>query len=427
MAMVKLLLEYCFDLILKDLDKFQEYNLSETLPVDLKEKLFSYYTNSISNEPSNSPFPITSYPEDRYRDVQLVNRITCQRVIPLCFAMWSSLDYKYEKVRKLIEEEACDVNENDLEGFCPLHYAAIYGRIDACKLLLIHGADCSRKNNFGKTPSDLAQDVKVQQMIKLRAILFRKDEVKEMEQDLQNKRKQIADYQRKQLREDFLKQSKYLGNILVKKGFDSKDITSPLSSKSIKTDKPPQQSQESTTINVNNNQQQQQQQQNNISLTTPPVPLHSENNSNNNISNTENTFRSYIAQIDLPQPHQSNNNLTSSGGPTREPLSIHSLSSIGIPRTRQSNSTIVPHPINVVNNHFNTINSLLPTTMLPTGSSSPQLLTNSTPTTSNSSNIGVLEAPIIDQSATLITSSLGDITLLDNTHKDNEFGGSNNI
>eukprot|EP01133_Synstelium_polycarpum_P010238 gene10238-11933_t len=125
------------------------------------ERLFSYYTSKISNEPSTSPFPITSYPEDRYRDVQLVNRITCQRVIPLCFAMWSSLDYKYETVRKLIEEEACDVNESDLEGFCPLHYAAIYGRIDACKLLLVHGADCSRKNNFGKTPADLAQDFKV--------------------------------------------------------------------------------------------------------------------------------------------------------------------------------------------------------------------------------------------------------------------------
>lgn len=80
--------------------------------------------------------------------------------------MWSSLDYRFEKVKRLIEEEACDVNESDLEGFCPLHYAAIYGRIEACKLLLSHGADCTRKNNFGKTPADLAQDGRVQLMIK---------------------------------------------------------------------------------------------------------------------------------------------------------------------------------------------------------------------------------------------------------------------
>lgn len=75
----------------------------------------------------------------------------------------------FSKVKRLIEEEACDVNESDLEGFCPLHYAAIYGRIEACKLLLSHGADCTRKNNFGKTPADLAQDSRVQQMIKCMA------------------------------------------------------------------------------------------------------------------------------------------------------------------------------------------------------------------------------------------------------------------
>ena len=64
------------------------------------------------------------------------------------------------------------MNESDLEGFCPLHYAAIYGRIEACKLLLSHGADCTRKNNFGKTPADLAQDSRVQQMIKCMSLLF---------------------------------------------------------------------------------------------------------------------------------------------------------------------------------------------------------------------------------------------------------------
>ncbi|EGG14508.1 hypothetical protein DFA_12284 [Cavenderia fasciculata] len=212
------LLDYCFDYILQNLENEEIKGLCDQIPTPLKENLFSDYTSKISNLPPSSPFPITSYPEDRYRDVQLVNRITCQRVIPLCFAMWSSLDYKYEKVRKLIEEESCDVNESDLEGFCPLHYAAIYGRIDACKLLLKHGADCTRKNNFGKTPADLAQDVKVQQMIKLRAFLFKKEEVKEMEQDLLAKRKHFEEFKRRKLIEDF----QQFSNGLQKKGIESR-------------------------------------------------------------------------------------------------------------------------------------------------------------------------------------------------------------
>ncbi len=158
------LTELCFEVIITNLDTYT--NLNEMLPIELKERIFSHFTSKITPVSSPSSFPISSYQEDRYRVVQLVNRITCQRVIPLCFAMWSSLDYRFEKVKRLIEEEACDVNESDLEGFCPLHYAAIYGRIEACKLLLSHGADCTRENNFGKTPADLAQDSRVQMMIK---------------------------------------------------------------------------------------------------------------------------------------------------------------------------------------------------------------------------------------------------------------------
>jgi len=213
--MSKSLVELCFEVVIINLDAYS--NLNEVLPVELKERIFTYYTAKIPSSPSSPPFPITSYPEDRYRDVQLVNRITCQRVIPLCFAMWSSLDYRYEKVKRLIEEEACDVNESDLEGFCPLHYAAIYGRVEACKLLLTHGADCTRKNNFGKTPADLAQDGRVQQMIKLRASLFRKEEMKELEQDLAVKRKYLAEMQRKHQRDEFLAESLKISKLLARR------------------------------------------------------------------------------------------------------------------------------------------------------------------------------------------------------------------
>jgi len=215
MSKVPLLVELCFEVVIINLDSYA--NLSEVLPVELKERIFCYYTAKIPSSPSPPPFPITSYPEDRYRDVQLVNRITCQRVIPLCFAMWSSLDYRFEKVKRLIEEEACDVNESDLEGFCPLHYAAIYGRVEACKLLLTHGADCTRKNNFGKTPADLAQDYRVQQMIKLRASLFRKEEMKELEQDLALKRKYLAEMQRRQLRDEFQRESELISKLLARR------------------------------------------------------------------------------------------------------------------------------------------------------------------------------------------------------------------
>jgi hypothetical protein len=201
-------------------------NINEILPIELKERIFSHYTSKITPVPSTSSFQVASYPEDRYRDVQLVNRITCQRVIPLCFAMWSSLDYRFEKVKRLIEEEACDVNESDLEGFCPLHYAAIYGRIEACKLLLSHGADCTRKNNFGKTPADLAQDGRVQQMIKLRAALFRPEEMKELEADLAQKRKNQAEAYRHLQRDEFMRQSKAIDNALQKRNNKSSSSSS---------------------------------------------------------------------------------------------------------------------------------------------------------------------------------------------------------
>lgn len=225
------LAELCFDVIIDNLDMYS--NINEMLPIELKERIFSHYTSKITPTSSSSSFAIATYPEDRYRDVQLVNRITCQRVIPLCFAMWSSLDYRFEKVKRLIEEEACDVNESDLEGFCPLHYAAIYGRIEACKLLLSHGADCTRKNNFGKTPADLAQDSRVQQMIKLRAALFRPEEMKALEADLAQKRKNQAEEQRHHQRNEFLQQSKAIDNILQKRKTTTRPSQNQTSNQSV--------------------------------------------------------------------------------------------------------------------------------------------------------------------------------------------------
>eukprot|EP00727_Mastigamoeba_balamuthi_P010161 m51a1_g5768 putative serine threonine protein kinase (287) ;mRNA; r:1238293-1239712 len=186
------------------------------LPTELKERLFDYFCDTIIPATPPHPLPQTAYPEDRYRDVQLVNRITCQRVIPLCFAMWSSLDYCYEKVRRLVEEEICDVNESDLDGFCPLHYAAIYSRVEACKLLLRYGADCNKRNNYKKTPLDIAQDWRIQQMIRLRSTLFTTEELELMQAETKRRRKEIAKLQRQRMKEEFVFESAHLGSVLAR-------------------------------------------------------------------------------------------------------------------------------------------------------------------------------------------------------------------
>jgi ankyrin repeat protein len=58
----------------------------------------------------------------------------------------------------LLVAAGVDVHETDDESAStPLHYAASFGRAEAVKALLRHGADRTRKNRNGMTPADVAR------------------------------------------------------------------------------------------------------------------------------------------------------------------------------------------------------------------------------------------------------------------------------
>lgn len=50
------------------------------------------------------------------------------------------------------------MNAADLWKFTPLHEAAAKGKFDICRLLLMNGADGTKKNRDGHTPLDLVRD-----------------------------------------------------------------------------------------------------------------------------------------------------------------------------------------------------------------------------------------------------------------------------
>lgn len=58
---------------------------------------------------------------------------------------------KVEVAKELVAHGA-DINAEDNEGKCPLHYAAGKGRSDLAELLLASGAMVNAADNVGKTP-----------------------------------------------------------------------------------------------------------------------------------------------------------------------------------------------------------------------------------------------------------------------------------
>lgn len=61
-----------------------------------------------------------------------------------------------ESVSRLLECDI-DVNQPDKEGNTPLHYATLHGGREIIQLLLGKKADPLSKNNYGRTPKDLAE------------------------------------------------------------------------------------------------------------------------------------------------------------------------------------------------------------------------------------------------------------------------------
>jgi ankyrin repeat protein len=68
---------------------------------------------------------------------------------------WASLCQNDEVLRYLLTKNGININPVDTTGYTPLHLAAFHGRIACVKALIEHGADLTRKSNFGETLYEL--------------------------------------------------------------------------------------------------------------------------------------------------------------------------------------------------------------------------------------------------------------------------------
>ena len=204
---VRTLCELCMEVVLHKVgDESVMQSAKALLPLELKAQLFDKYSAALVAEETclgKSRQPFIGNSAECSKDVQQVNIIACQRVIPLCFQIWNSLDYSIDNVRRLVEEEAADVNESDQEGFCPLHYAAIYGRVDACRLLLQKGADPRRQNSLQRTPGDLTRDSRVRRMLAAHEALFTQTELRLIQEELAARREALERLRRRHTQEKF--------------------------------------------------------------------------------------------------------------------------------------------------------------------------------------------------------------------------------
>ena len=64
-------------------------------------------------------------------------------------------------VSALLEVQASPEVVNDDGGDTPLHLAAQYNKVEAATLLIAAGADATRTNMYGETPSQLARTKKI--------------------------------------------------------------------------------------------------------------------------------------------------------------------------------------------------------------------------------------------------------------------------
>lgn len=57
-------------------------------------------------------------------------------------------------------QHGANLNAADKWGYTPLHEAALKGKFDVCKLLLLNGADPKHKGRDGKIPFDVVKEGK---------------------------------------------------------------------------------------------------------------------------------------------------------------------------------------------------------------------------------------------------------------------------
>lgn len=82
-----------------------------------------------------------------------VNKVGYEECTPLMYEVYMK---NHELVRFFIERGADANYQRQLDGFCPLHFAAQKRDIEMVDILLAAGADTSLENDDGQTPLDIA-------------------------------------------------------------------------------------------------------------------------------------------------------------------------------------------------------------------------------------------------------------------------------
>lgn len=86
--------------------------------------------------------------------MNIVNEVDATSKTPLFYAIFNGTDEQVNIIRILIENGA-NLNEQDLSGKTPLHYASELGRVRCIPFLLQKGAKLDIRDKSGKTPLEL--------------------------------------------------------------------------------------------------------------------------------------------------------------------------------------------------------------------------------------------------------------------------------
>ena len=69
------------------------------------------------------------------------------------------------RVARLLIERGADPNTVGVLDYTPLHHASEYGRIEIARLLIEYGANVEAKENWGRTPLNLARDDEMKNLL----------------------------------------------------------------------------------------------------------------------------------------------------------------------------------------------------------------------------------------------------------------------
>ena len=76
---------------------------------------------------------------------------------------------------EILTRHKAKVNARDSAGLTPLHYTVAQGRYDCAEMLINKSADINAKGRDGRTPLDLAKNLRDRRMIELFRVLGAKE------------------------------------------------------------------------------------------------------------------------------------------------------------------------------------------------------------------------------------------------------------